>query len=150
MMADRTYITRHPQPRPVRMPMAATTFGLVGGPLAWFVELCANYWLASWSCFPKDHRGVTPLEGVGWSSPAMFALWAACLAVAALALLTSWRLFTDTTREARERDYYHRLIEDGEGRRAFLALWGMLLSGGALLTLLFDIAAFVVLPRCGG
>ena len=148
MTADRTELARHPQPRPARIPVAAATFGLIGGPIAWFVELCASYWLASWSCFPKDHRGVTPLEGVDWSWPTMLALWGACLVVAALALLTSWRLFRDT-RQARERDYYH-LIEDGDGRLAFLALWGMLLSGGALLTLAFDVVAFVVLPRCGG
>jgi hypothetical protein len=130
------------------MPIAAVTFGLIGGPLAWFVELCTNYWLASWSCFPTDRRGVTPLAGVGWSWPTMLASWAVCMLVAALAVLTSWRLFRGTS-QARQRDYYH-LIEDGDGRLAFLALWGMLLSGGALLTMILDIVAFVVLPRCAG
>ncbi len=148
MTADRNYVSGHPQPQPAAIPPAAATFALLGGPLAWFIELCADYWLASWSCFPKDQRGATPLEGVGWSGPTMLAIWSACMLVAVLALVTSWRLFRDT-RQARERDYYH-LIEDGDGRLAFLALWGMLLSGGALLTLIIDVVAFVVLPRCGG
>ncbi len=78
----------------------------------------------------------------------MLAIWSACILVAVLALITSWRLFRDT-KQARERAYYH-LIEDGDGRLAFLALWGMLLSGGALLTLIIDVVAFMVLPRCGG
>jgi hypothetical protein len=133
--------------------MLAATFGLVGGPLAWFVELCADYGLSSWSCFPKDHRGLTPIEGTSWSWPTMLGLWTACMLVAALALLTSWRLFHGT-REARDKDYYHLiedgLIEDGDGRLAFLALWGMLLSGGALVTLIADVVAFTVLPRCAG
>jgi hypothetical protein len=148
MMADRTFVARHPQPRPARIPTTAATFALVGGPLAWFIGLCANFWLASWSCFPKDQRGITPIEGIGWSWPAMLAVWAAAMLVALLALLASWRLLRDT-KEARERDYYH-VIEDGDGRLAFLSLWGLLLSGGALLTLSLTVVAFVVLPRCGG
>jgi len=120
----------------------------MAGPLAWFIELCSNYGLASWSCFPKEYRGITPIEGAAWSGPTIIGLWIACIVVALLALLTSWRLFRGT-REAREKDYYH-LIEDGDGRLAFLALWGMLLSGGALITLIADVVAFVVLPRCAG
>jgi hypothetical protein len=78
----------------------------------------------------------------------MIGLWCACIVIAALSLLTGWRLFRET-RQVREQDYYH-LIEDGSGRLAVLALWGMLLSGGALVTLIVDVVAFVVLPRCGG
>jgi hypothetical protein len=130
------------------VPLLATAFALLGGPIAWFVQLCADYGLASWSCFPRDHRDTTPIEGVGWSGPTMVALWCACILIAVLATLTAWRLFRQT-REGRERDYYH-LIEDGDGRLAVLGLWGLLLSGGALLTLVIDVVAFVVLPRCGG
>lgn len=148
MTPDRTYSTEHPQPAAARVPLLAVAFGLIGGPLAWFLELCADYALTSWSCFPKDHRGVTPIEGVGWSGPTMLALWAAGILIAALAWLTSWRLF----RQARpaNRQSYDHLIEYGDGRLGFLALWGVLLSGGALITIVLDVVAFAVLPRCGG
>jgi hypothetical protein len=148
MTPDHTYPAGHPQPTPARIPMLAAAFGLVGGPLAWFLELCGDYSLTSWSCFPKDHRGVTPLEGVGWSGPMMIGLWGASILIAALAFLTSWRLFRNT-RAARDKDYYP-LLEDGDGRVAVLALWGMLLSGGAVVTIAVDVVAFTVLPRCGG
>jgi hypothetical protein len=147
MMPDSgTY--RHPQPRSARIPVGAAAFALSGGPVAWFIQLCANFWMASWSCFPTDHRGIKPIAGIDWSWPSMLALWAASMLIAVLALLTSWRLFKET-REGRDRDYYH-LIEDGDGRLAFLAFWGVLFSGGALLTLIFNVVAFVVLPRCAG
>lgn len=148
MNPDRGTVAEHPQPQPARIPMLAAAFGLLGGPLAWFIELCGDYGISSWSCFPKDHRGLTPIEGGGWSWPTMLALWSACILIAVLATLTSWRLFRNT-RQARQKDYSH-LIEDGDGRLAFLALWGLLLSGGAAVTLIVDIVAFVVLPRCAG
>jgi len=148
MTPDHIRPSAHPQPTQARIPLLAVAFGLLGGPLAWFLELCADYGLTSWSCFPKDHRGTTPIEGVGWSGPTMLALWGASVLIAGLALLTSWRVFRQT-RAARDKDYYH-LVEDGDGRLAFLALWGMLLNGGALITIALDVVAFAVLPRCGG
>ena len=148
MTPDRIYVSEHPQPSEARVPMLAAGFGLLGGPLAWFLQLCGDYSLVSWSCFPKDHRGSMPVEGVGWSGPMTLALWCVCILIAALAFLTSWRLFRQT-RQAQAKDYYH-LLEDGDGRLAFLALWGMLLSGGAVITIVLDVVAFVVLPRCGG
>jgi hypothetical protein len=138
----------HPQPYPVRMPAFTVAFGLLGGPLAWFLELCAGYGLASWSCFPKDHRGITPIEGVGWTWPTMVGLLAASIVIALLSLMASWRVFQQT-REARQRDYYH-LIDDGDGRVAFLTLWGVILGAGFAITTLLDVVAYVVLPRCAG
>ena len=139
---------QHPQPQPARIPPFTTAFGLLGGPFAWFVLLCAGYGLASWSCFPKDHRGVAPIEGVDWSWPTMVGLLAVCVIIASLSLLASWRVLQQT-RQARERDYYH-VIEDGDGRLAFLALWGVLLGAGFAITTLLNVIAYVVLPRCGG
>ncbi len=148
------YKDGHPQPYFVRMPPFMTLFGLLGGPVAWFLVLCAGYGLASWSCFPHDHRGLTPLEGVGWSWPAMVAILIASVLIALLSLFASWRLFQQT-REARQREDHQtidigHLIEDGDGRMAFLALWGVLLSTGFAITTLLNVVAYVVLPRCAG
>ena len=148
MMADRVSVTRQPQPRRAPIPAFTTAFGLLGGPLAWFLQLCAGYGLASWSCFPKDQRGLLPIEGAAWSWPTVIALSSASVLLALASLFASWRLFQQT-REARERDLYH-VIEDGDGCIAFLGLWGILLGGGFAVTTLLNLVAFVVLPRCAG
>lgn len=125
----------------------ASVFGLVGGPLAWFVQMCAGYALASWPCFPKDHRMVSPLAGYAWTSPAMVIALVAGVAVALAALFVSWRELI-RTRHA-NADQRHQ-IESGAGRARFLALWGIFLGGGFALTTVITAFAFVVLPRCAG
>jgi len=126
----------------------ASVFGLVGGPLAWFVQMCAGYALASWPCFPKDQRMLVPLAGYAWTSTAMAIALLAGVAIALTALFVSWRAFDRTRRES-DGDS-PRLSESGAGRARFLALWGILLGGGFALTTVITAFAFVVLPRCAG
>jgi hypothetical protein len=40
------------------------------------------------------------------------------------------------------------MVDIGEGRTRFLALWGMLTSGGLFLVVLLDFIALFVLPLC--
>lgn len=125
----------------------ASVFGLVGGPLAWFLQMCASYALASWPCFPKDHRIPAPLAGYAWTSLAMVMALLAGVAIALAALFVSWREF-NRTRHASGHGCHQ--IENGAGRAGFLALWGMLLGGGFALATGITAFAFVVLPRCAG
>ena len=100
----------------------------IGGPLAWFVQLCAGYALASWPCFPKDERHLTPLAGFAWTWPAMIIALTRGVVIALAAFSVSYRAFvrTQLPLPASQR----HLIEVGGSRTRFLALWGMLLGAG--------------------
>jgi protein-S-isoprenylcysteine O-methyltransferase Ste14 len=122
----------------------AELFGITGGPIAWFVQFCAGYGLASWPCFPKSQRALTPLAGYDWTWPAMIAVLIAGVLVALGALLISLRNYQRTQGAPQRRE----LVDDGASRRHFLALWGIVLGAGFALASLITAVAFVVLPRC--
>ncbi len=137
------------RPGPYRGPVsfAELVFGLAGGPLAWAVELNVGYGLASWPCFPGDHRMQLPLYGYGWSWPALVAILFAATFVALLALWVSWRSFQKSSAEPQRQDGH---LDPGTGRARFLALWGVVFSGGFALASLATGVAYLALPRCGG
>jgi hypothetical protein len=148
MTAQDASLSHHPAPHRERVSGFESTFGLVGGPLAWFLQLCAGYGLASWSCFPKDQRGLLPIAGASWTWPTMIVLFIVSVVIALAAFFASWRIY------ARIRDETGggpgHLLEAGSGRTRFIALWGMLLSGGFAIATVLDTVAFLVLPRCAG
>jgi hypothetical protein len=47
-----------------------------------------------------------------------------------------------------EGDHF-ALIDVGEGRTRFMAMWGMLFSSGFLIAILFTTIASVMVPSCG-
>jgi hypothetical protein len=146
--ADHASLSDHPAPHRERVSTFSSIFGLLGGPLAWFVQLCAGYGLASWSCFPKDLRGNTPVEGASWASPTLVTLLIAAIVVAFAAFLAARRDF-QRTREESQGDPAH-LMEVGAGRTRFIALWGMFLGAGFTAATLINAIDFLVLPRCAG
>jgi uncharacterized membrane protein YciS (DUF1049 family) len=148
MTAQDASLTHHPAPQRDRVARVESAFGLIGGPLAWFVQLCAGYALASWPCFPRQERTLAPLLGYGWTWPAMVIALVAGVAIALAALMVSTRIYRRTQNESGTS--HRQLIATGAGRTRFLALWGMLLGAGFALTTLLTAIAFMVLPRCAG
>lgn len=138
----------HPSSRAKRARCGASAFGLLGGPLAWFVQLCCGYALASWPCFAGQQGRLAPPSGDDWTWPAMILVLLGGVAIAVASLLVSWR----TLRRMRQRGapVHPHLIATGAGCTRFLALWGVLLGAGfALLTALTAVGLWV-LPRCAG
>jgi hypothetical protein len=148
MTIDDAALNHPPALRPHRWATVENVFGLIGGPLAWFVQLNVGFALASWPCFPKDQRGLLPAAGLAWTWPAMIIGMGAAVAIALAAVLVSWRRFRATRAELAAGP--DALIEAGGGRARFLALWGMLLGGTFGLATLLTSVAFIVLPRCAG
>jgi hypothetical protein len=126
----------------------ASLFGLLGGPLAWYAQLCAGYALASWPCFARDERRLAPLAGYEWTRPAMIATLIAGVVIGTAALLASYRGYRRARHEI-AGDARH-LLEKGGGRRSFLALWGMMLAAGFAATTLLTAIDLLLLPRCAG
>jgi hypothetical protein len=123
-------------------------FALAGGPVAWYLQFNVGYVLASWPCFPSDHRMQVPMAGYAWSFPAMVAVMLTGVIIALLAFWVSWRAF-QRTRDEGGGDHSH-MLETGAGRTRFLAFWGVVLGSGFAVASLATAVAFVFLPRCAG
>jgi len=123
-------------------------FGVLGGPLAWFIQLCAGYALASAPCFRDGVRVIAPLPVLQWTWPAMIIAMLASVAIALLALGVSWRVFRRTQQEAGGGSVH--FLEMGAGRTRFLALWGVLLGSAFAIATAMTALAFTLLPRCAG
>jgi hypothetical protein len=148
MSAPHQTLSQHPAPHRDRVSALELAFAVAGGPVAWFLQFNAGYALASWPCFPGDHRMQLPMDGYAWSFPAMVVVMIAGVVIALAALWISWRALQRTRQES-PGDHRH-LLEVGSGRTRFLALWGVVLGGGFALASLVTGVAFVFLPRCAG
>jgi len=77
---------RHPAPQAGRVPLHESFFGLFGGPLAWFAQLCFGFALASQPCFVDGDRSWRPSAGSQWALPAMWGAMGAAILSALAAL----------------------------------------------------------------
>jgi amino acid transporter len=139
-MTQQTALSQHPAPLRHQLSIGEALFGVFGGPLAWFVQLCAGYALATQPC-----RSQSSYAG---SFPVMVALLIAAVLVALAAFGVSWRTYA-RTRDETGGDHRH-LMEVGAGRTRFLALWGMLLGAGFAVATSLTAIAFLLVPRCDG
>jgi hypothetical protein len=148
MTADHASLSHHPAPHRDKVSGIESLFGLLGGPLAWFVQLCAGYIMASWPCFPLEQHRIVPQSGYTWTGEAIVVVSIAAIVVALAAFVVSRRTFNRTRDES--RGGHQGLLEVGSGRTRFLALWGMVLGAGFAIATAMTTIAFFVLPRCAG
>jgi hypothetical protein len=135
-------------PQAHRVKLHEGFFGLFGGPIAWFLQFCAGYALASEPCFRGGERLAAPVPALRWTLLAMILSMAAAAAIALLSLLVSWRAYRRTKDEAPGETAH--LVEAGAGRTRFLSLWGVLLGGVFAVATAMTGVAFLTLPRCAG
>jgi hypothetical protein len=86
-------------PQAYRVKLHESFFGLFGGPIAWFLQLCAGYALASGPCFRGGERLAAPVPALQWTLLAMLLSMAAAVVIALLSLLVSWRAYRRTKDE---------------------------------------------------
>ena len=123
-------------------------FSVIGGPAAWFIQICAGYSLASGPCFPGPNRYVAPAAGWSWTGPGVIVLMIVSALIAFAAFLVSWRIYSASTVDRSGRDL--ELIEGEAGRPHFMAFWGMVYGAGFCIATLFTVVAYAALPRCSG
>jgi hypothetical protein len=143
-----TSIDSNAAPHRDRVSSLESTFGLLGGPLAWFFQLCSGYALSSWPCFPNDYRRLAPLNEYAWTWSAIVVISIVAFGVSSLAFFVSWRAFQRTRRESKG-DHRH-VLEVGTGRTRFLALWGVIGGASFAAAVALTAIALRVLPRCAG
>jgi hypothetical protein len=135
-------------PQVYRAKLHESFFGLFAGPIAWFLQFCASYALASEPCFRGGERLAAPVPALQWTLLAMILSMAAAVVIALLSLLVSWRAYRRTKGEAPGATAH--LVEAGPGRTRFLSLWGVLLGGAFAVATAMTGVAFLTLPRCAG
>ncbi|HEY2534889.1 MAG TPA: hypothetical protein VGJ20_44460 [Xanthobacteraceae bacterium] len=148
MSAADPRLKHHPAPQRHALPPLQSFFALFGGPLAWFLQLNADFALASNPCFLGNERAVAPQLAGDWTWSAMISIAAVACAIALVATLTAWRAYRLTKQES--SGDHHDLMEIGAGRTRFLAFWALCLGAGSALLIVLTALAFFVLPRCAG
>lgn len=141
-------VQQHPAPQAARVKLQESFFALFGGPVAWYVQLCGGYALASGPCFHGGDRLAAPPLALHWTGPAMILAMATAVVVSLLSLLISWLAYRRTRTEV--QGDARQSMEADSGRTRFLALWGILLSGAFALATTFTAVAFLTLSRCAG
>jgi len=135
---------KHPAPHRRRVGLTALFFGLAAAPVAWNVQLLFSVGFASHACYPRD----VPLELPIWSNlwGILLAIGLAGIAVAILGGLVSfrnWRLTFDESTGS-----VHHMLDRGEGRTRFIAMFGILTSAVFALGVVFATAAVFLVPLC--
>lgn len=136
----------HPAPQRERVGIGRLSFGVIGAPVAWGVQLVASYGLSSFACFPARVPRSEVLPGWEWLIPGLIGISAAAVLVGLAATLVSWQSWRATRDES--AGYVWSLLEIGEGRTRFMAGWGLLFSLGFLLAIIFNVVALFVVPPC--
>jgi len=127
-------LPEHPSQRRAVGPFRQV-FGLLASPLAWSADELFSYGAASYLCRTKASGSGQPLTVPG--SLWFWVLIAITLAIAVAGFVVAignWR----RTREGL-----------GDERSRFVAMCGMLISGGFLIAFVFMLANLILAPLCG-
>ena len=117
---------------------------MLAAPGVWLLQIAVSYGFATLACYPHFSPQTTPLLERLRGIEAVIAVVALAIAIAALA--QSWRLWRRTRDE--RPGTHHDLIEVGEGRTRFLALSGLIMSGGFLIALFLTAVETLYVGPC--
>jgi hypothetical protein len=137
----------HPAPHRGRVRLIALLFAVLAPPLAWSLHLIANYAFSSHACFPGHSPRAAPLPDLHWLRGLLIAVDLVSMAISILALLVALNSWRATSQEMAETG--PPLVEIGEGRTRFLAIWGVIISLGFFVAVFFDFVGLWILPPCG-
>ncbi|MFO1061775.1 MAG: hypothetical protein U1E53_32990 [Dongiaceae bacterium] len=141
------YHIDHPAPHDDPAGRRALAIGLLAAPVAWFIQLVAGYGLTSHACFPRDLQLPGAIAGWGWAWPVSLALNLLALAACAAAAAICWRRWRQARGEA--SGAHGRLLEAGEGRTRFLAIFGMWSAVWFAIAVIADSIVLLEVPLCG-
>ncbi len=116
-------------------------------PLLWNLQLLVLSAFANYACFPGDTPLSGPAESMGWVTMLEWLVSIAAIVIAiscGFVSLRYWQLATNQIR-AHEGDGFARWHLD---RLCFMALGGILSSGGFLVAILFQAIVTIMVPPC--
>ncbi|MGJ4942044.1 hypothetical protein ACQR1W_15825 [Bradyrhizobium sp. HKCCYLS1011] len=134
----------HPAPHRDRVSMGWLLAALFAPPIGWALHLITNYALASRSCYPGDvPQSPTWPEGL-WAL--LTAIDVLSLAISLAAIVFAYRAWQASIREMAQHE--SPMVETGEDRTRFLAIWALLIGSLFFLTVASDSAALWILKTC--
>lgn len=119
--------------------------GMTVAPFAWAIHVLIGYSLAAYACYPKTLALDRPL----WPGlrTVLVAVTAGCWVILAIGCFVAWRNWRATAHQSPASS--HRMLQSGDGRARFMALCGLLVSGGFAIALLFTSVGVPWVPDCG-
>jgi hypothetical protein len=141
-----SYGVEHPAPFAGAVPKWLLFAALLAAPIAWFIEVCAGYGLASQACFPREQPIATGLKISPQVWPGSLALIIGALVIALAASAAAFWIWSRTRQEVATS---YGLIEGAEGRTRFLAVWGFWIGIWFFLQILFGAIGFLAVSACG-
>ncbi|MBN9505810.1 MAG: hypothetical protein J0I69_07255 [Altererythrobacter sp.] len=132
----------HPASLRRRVGKRAALFAVYGAPLAWFVQFCAAFAFNTSPCFDAGERL--------FSRPGLHP-WAAIISVLclAVALAALWLGLVHLRRTREEEPGGERgLIETGQGRTRFLAIWAIAFAGVFTVLIAINILLLLGVSPC--
>jgi len=131
-----------PAPQAGRVRPSVLLWGIFAAPVACALHTVIGVPLSRWSC-PSD---VLPAPNAGWVRPMLIAIGVVALLIALSGLAVGIRAWRRT--HAEHRGGAAALLEVGEGRTRFLALWAVLISGLFAAAVVFNIVSLAIVPLC--
>jgi hypothetical protein len=118
-------------------------FGVIASPVAWGLALFALFAIASHNCFPGAAPRPTELWDADWMLGVIAGGALVICAVAGLISYWSWRM------TYKENPSASAMIQFGEGRTRFVAIWGALTSLLFGILMVVSLIPLFVVPTCG-
>lgn len=149
-MADsimQAYHVEHPAPHGAAVGKGVLFAGLLAAPVAWSLQLLIDYGFASQSCFPRSQPLAAPSMGAGALWTLLLVINVAALVVALIGTFVSYRSWSRTREEV--SGHHDHLLEAGEGRTRFLAVWGIWAGVWFAIAIVFNTIGVFGVPVCG-
>ena len=134
----------HPAPHRDRVAAHEGLFAVWAAPLVWAVQLTVSFAATSNSCFDAGDRLLTHPGVEIW--PLIVSIAALLIALAGLCLSIVLLRRTRDETGGSER----RLVETGQGRTRFMAVWGIAFSSVFAFLIAVNIALLLAMSECAG
>ena len=139
----------HPAPDRGRTSAASLLFGLGGAALAWSLQLIGTVSLAGAVCSAGDGPAGLSQAADG-AQPTLMVINIAALAIAALAFYVAWSAYRSTPGDNEATHRTGGIMDAGEGRTRFLAIWGIWASALFICAIAFNTLDVFWVGLCAG
>ena len=134
----------HPAPHRDRVPNWQLFGAIAAGPALWLAQLLIGFAFSSVLCFPDLPRQQPTVPG--WMGTLLVAANVVAIVLTAGAAFAGWRMLDRTSGE--HDDQPGGMVDAGEGRTRFLAIWALVTSGLFLAAIVFNTINLVLVPSC--
>lgn len=136
--------SKHPSPMRAKVALGSLWFGILGAPMAWISLELISYILTTAVCDTNNQSALSKHSLKVWYYLLPISVVAGIIALSAVMIaMHNWR----KTRNEKSGSA-HKLLEVGEGRTRFLAMFGLLSSIGFIVALLFSAITLFLMPLC--